>query len=35
MSKLATAAKRILVGRAVRSDRLSGTLLPKRVALPV
>ncbi len=35
MSKLATAAKRILVGRAVRSDRLSGTLLPKRIALPV
>jgi len=27
--------KRILVGRAMRSDRLSETLLPKRLALPV
>jgi amino acid transporter len=27
--------KRILVGRALRSDRLSETLLPKRIALPV
>ncbi|GGM55061.1 amino acid transporter [Longimycelium tulufanense] len=35
MSKLATAAKRILVGRPFRSDRLAHTLLPKRVALPV
>ena len=35
MSKLATAAKRILVGRPFRSERLSRTLLPKRIALPV
>ncbi|SDK45585.1 amino acid/polyamine/organocation transporter, APC superfamily [Lentzea albidocapillata subsp. violacea] len=35
MSKLATAAKRLLVGRPFRSDRLAHTLLPKRVALPV
>ncbi|MDQ3886029.1 MAG: hypothetical protein M3308_03190, partial [Actinomycetota bacterium] len=35
MSKLATATKRILVGRPFRSDRLSRTLLPKRIALPV
>ncbi|XVV05757.1 APC family permease [Actinosynnema sp. CA-248983] len=35
MSKLATAAKRLLVGRPFRSDRLSHTLLPKRIALPV
>jgi amino acid transporter len=35
VSKLATAAKRILVGRPFRSERLSRTLLPKRVALPV
>ncbi|MGH3794376.1 MAG: APC family permease [Pseudonocardiaceae bacterium] len=35
MSKLATAAKRILVGRPFRSERLSHTLLPKRIALPV
>lgn len=35
MSKLATAAKRILVGRPFRSERLSSTLLPKRIALPV
>ncbi|MDQ3989392.1 MAG: APC family permease [Actinomycetota bacterium] len=35
MSKLATATKRILVGRPFRSDRLSQTLLPKRIALPV
>jgi hypothetical protein len=27
--------KRLLVGRAMRSDRLGETLLPKRVALPV
>jgi amino acid transporter len=33
--KLATAAKRLLVGRPFRSDRLSHTLLPKRIALPV
>ncbi|MFN2536419.1 MAG: APC family permease [Pseudonocardiaceae bacterium] len=35
MSKLATAVKRILVGRPFRSERLSHTLLPKRIALPV
>ncbi|SFE06134.1 Amino acid transporter [Actinopolyspora alba] len=35
MSKLATVTKRLLVGRPFRSDRLSHTLLPKRVALPV
>lgn len=35
MLKLATALKRILVGRPFRSERLSHTLLPKRVALPV
>ena len=35
MSKLATAVKRILVGRPFRSDRLTHTLLPKRIALPV
>jgi amino acid transporter len=29
------AVKRLLIGRAMRSDRLSETLLPKRVALPV
>lgn len=28
-------AKRFFVGRAVRSEKLSGTLLPKRIALPV
>lgn len=28
-------AKRILVGRALRSDKLDETLLPKRIALPV
>ncbi|HEX8759963.1 MAG TPA: APC family permease [Pseudonocardiaceae bacterium] len=35
MSKFATAAKRILVGKPFRSERLSDTLLPKRIALPV
>ncbi|MDQ4009372.1 MAG: APC family permease [Actinomycetota bacterium] len=35
MSKFATAVKRILVGRPFRSERLSDTLLPKRIALPV
>ena len=28
-------AKRLFVGRALRSDRIEGTLLPKRIALPV
>ncbi|SDC44781.1 APC family permease [Actinokineospora iranica] len=35
MSKFSTAAKRLLVGRPFRSDRLAHTLLPKRIALPV
>jgi amino acid transporter len=35
VSKLSTAARRLLVGRPFRSDRLSHTLLPKRIALPV
>ncbi len=35
MSKVTRAAKRILVGRAFRSDKLAHTLLPKRIALPV
>ncbi|WP_436790371.1 APC family permease [Yinghuangia sp. YIM S10712] len=35
MSRLGGLSKRILVGRALRSDRLHETLLPKRLALPV
>ncbi|MFD4357098.1 APC family permease [Nocardia sp. NPDC058519] len=35
MSKLTTAAKRVLLGRPFRSDTLGHTLLPKRIALPV
>ncbi|MFL6144036.1 MAG: APC family permease [Labedaea sp.] len=35
MPKLATATKRLLVGRPFRSDRLAHTLLSKRIALPV
>ncbi|WP_432063732.1 APC family permease [Streptomyces sp. C10-9-1] len=35
MSKLTDLPKRILIGRALRSDRLGETLLPKRIALPV
>ncbi|MEV0415049.1 APC family permease [Streptomyces sp. NPDC050448] len=35
MSKLTEVPKRILIGRALRSDRLGETLLPKRIALPV
>ncbi|PJF01997.1 DNA-binding protein [Streptomyces carminius] len=35
MSKLTDVSKRLLIGRAMRSDRLSETLLPKRIALPV
>ncbi|MEJ8278024.1 APC family permease [Pseudonocardia spirodelae] len=35
MSKLAVALKRLVVGRPQRSDRLTSTLLPKRIALPV
>ncbi|MCL3862204.1 APC family permease [Actinotalea sp. K2] len=34
MSDIADAAKRLLLGRPVRSDRLGHTLLPKRLALP-
>jgi len=33
--KVASVAKRLLLGRPFRSDRLSHTLLPKRIALPV
>ncbi|HKN97874.1 MAG TPA: APC family permease, partial [Pseudonocardiaceae bacterium] len=35
MAKLSTVTKRLMLGRPVRSDRLSHTLLPKRIALPV
>ncbi|HYN67730.1 MAG TPA: amino acid permease, partial [Ornithinibacter sp.] len=35
MSDIAGAAKRLLLGRPFRSDRLGHTLLPKRIALPV
>ncbi len=35
MSKLSTVARRLVLGRPFRSDRLAHTLLPKRVALPV
>ncbi|MCC2317582.1 APC family permease [Cellulomonas chengniuliangii] len=35
MSDIADAAKRLVLGRPVRSDRLGHTLLPKRIALPV
>ncbi|MFC8180175.1 APC family permease [Rhodococcus sp. NPDC057297] len=35
MSKLSTAAKRLVLGRPFRSDKLGHTLLPKRIALPV
>ena len=35
VAKLSTAARRLLIGRPFRSDRLSHTLLPKRIALPV
>jgi amino acid transporter len=35
VSKLSTAARRLVLGRPFRSDRLSHTLLPKRIALPV
>ncbi len=35
MSDIADAAKRLVLGRPVRSDRLGRTLLPKRIALPV
>ncbi|MPV49410.1 APC family permease [Pseudactinotalea sp. HY158] len=35
MPNIGDAAKRLLVGRPMRSDRLGHTLLPKRLALPV
>jgi amino acid transporter len=35
VANLTTSIKRLLVGRALRSDKLGDTLLPKRVALPV
>ncbi|NKQ55960.1 APC family permease [Amycolatopsis sp. K13G38] len=35
MPKFATVAKRLVLGRPFRSDRLSHTLLPKRIALPI
>ncbi|WP_092534995.1 APC family permease [Amycolatopsis arida] len=35
MPKFTTVAKRLVLGRPFRSDRLSHTLLPKRIALPV
>ncbi|EYR63790.1 DNA-binding protein [Actinotalea ferrariae CF5-4] len=35
MSDVADAAKRLLLGRPVHSERLRHTLLPKRIALPV
>ncbi|WP_127572007.1 APC family permease [Georgenia faecalis] len=35
MPNIAAASKRLLVGRPVRSERLGGTVLRKRVALPV
>ncbi|NMR19390.1 APC family permease [Cellulomonas fimi] len=35
MSDISDAAKRLLIGRPVRSDRMGHTLLPKRIALPV
>ncbi len=35
VSKLSTATRRLLIGQPFRSDRLSHTLLPKRIALPV
>ena len=35
VSKLSTGVRRILLGQPFRSDKLSHTLLPKRVALPV
>jgi len=35
VSKLSTGVRRLLLGQPFRSDKLSHTLLPKRVALPV
>ncbi|WP_457146685.1 APC family permease [Mycobacterium sp. URHB0021] len=35
MSRLSTVARRLVLGRPFRSDKLAHTLLPKRIALPV
>jgi len=35
VSKVSTAARRLVLGQPFRSDRLAHTLLPKRIALPV
>ena len=35
VSKFPTVLKRLVLGRPFRSDRLSHTLLPKRIALPI
>lgn len=35
MAKVTTAAKRVIFGRALASERMGDTLLPKRIALPV
>jgi len=35
VANLTTSIKRLLVGRALRSDKIGDTLLPKRIALPV
>src|SRR4029077_6023447 len=35
VSKLSTAARRLVLGRPFRSDKLGHTLLSKRIALPV
>ena len=35
VSKVSTAARRLMLGQPFRSDRLAHTLLPKRIALPV
>ncbi len=35
VSKVSTAARRLVLGQPFRSDKLSHTLLPKRIALPV
>jgi amino acid transporter len=35
VSKLSTVARRLVLGKPFRSDKLSHTLLPKRIALPV
>ena len=35
MASISDTTKRILFGRAISSDRLGETLLPKRIALPI